>query len=409
MIKELYINKINEISLNVTQSKIDSIKKRVITKSGCRIYKDGYIGIAGTLGEATMDTWKKAEYNLKNKIEYKFEPCKDLKRTRDLREDTMSANEFLNVSEEVLQFLRHEYPDFIFGNKMKMIEKEIILRNDAGLEYKNIDKCFNIELIVKEKDSVNIFDTDLSYIGRTFNKEGFIKLAKETIGNFKNKVELPKCKKVPIVTRFFEVGSKVINELDGNKIGSKASIFEDKIGKEVFSKDFTVYVDRSSENIMVPFFDSEGSTLNEDKVKIIDKGVIKLGFTDKRTAQKYNMLNTAAASSSYDGISSVSNLNYTENIFSIGNVDKTLNEIIGDKEAIYIANMSGGDCTDEGIFSSPVQTAYLMKNGKIVGRLPEFNVRGSIYDMFGKDYLGNSKDKNYSGEEAIVIYMEINP
>lgn len=120
------------------------------------------------------------------------------------------------------------------------------------------------------------------------------------------------------------------------------------------------------------------------------------------------MLNTAAASSSYDGISSVSNLNYTENIFSIGHVDKTLNEIIGDKEAIYIANMSGGDCTDEGIFSSPVQTAYLMKNGKIVGRLPEFNVRGNIYDMFGKDYLGNSKDKNYSGEEAIVMYMEIN-
>ena len=118
MIKELYINKINEIFLNVTQSKIDSIKKRVITKSGCRIYKDGYIGIAGTLGEATMDTWKKAEYNLKNKIEYKFEPCKDLKRTRDLREDTMSANEFLNVSEEVLQFLRHEYPDFRQGKML---------------------------------------------------------------------------------------------------------------------------------------------------------------------------------------------------------------------------------------------------------------------------------------------------
>ena len=79
--------------------------------------------------------------------------------------------------------------------------------------------------IFGSRDSVNIFDTDLSYIGRTFNKEGFIKLAKETIGNFKNKVELPKCKKVPIVTKFFEVGSKVINELDGNKIGSKASIF----------------------------------------------------------------------------------------------------------------------------------------------------------------------------------------
>ena len=33
MVRELYINKINEVALNVTQSKVDSIRKKTIIKS----------------------------------------------------------------------------------------------------------------------------------------------------------------------------------------------------------------------------------------------------------------------------------------------------------------------------------------------------------------------------------------
>ncbi|MBE6051052.1 MAG: hypothetical protein E7214_10485 [Clostridium sp.] len=407
MVKELYVIKEKEISLNVTQSKIDSIKKKEVTKSGCRIYKDGYIGIAGTLGEATSDTWKKAEENLKNKVPYEFEPCKNMKRIRDLRVDNMSIEQFINVAEEFLKVLREEYSNFIFSNKIKLIEKEVTLKNDVGLDLKSIDRYFQTELMVKEKESINIIDTDLSGNARTFNKEDLLKLAKETLGNYTNMVSVPKEKKVPIIARPLELINKIVSELDGSKLGSGASIFNDKINKKVFSEKFTLYLDRSNENIMVPFFDSEGSTLEEDKLKLIDEGVIKLGYTDKRTADKYKVQNTAAASSEYDEVSSISQLSYNENIFSVNTSNKTLSEIIGDKDAIYVAEMAGGDCTNEGIFSSPVQSAYLVSGGKIVGRLPEFNIRGNIYDMFGKDYLGVSKEKYYTGENLVILNMEV--
>lgn len=407
MVKELYIVKEKEISLNVTQSKIDSIKRKEITKSGCRIYKDGYIGIAGTLGEATSDTWKKAEESLKNKVPYEFEPCKNMKRIRDLRVDNMSIEQFINVAEEFLEVLREEYSNFIFSNKMKLIEKEVTLKNDVGLDLKNIDRYFQTELIVKEKESINIIDTDLSANSRTFNKEDLLKLAKETLGNYTNIVSIPKKKKATIIARPLELINKIVSELDGSKLGSGASIFNDKINEKVFSEDFTLYLDRSDENIMVPFFDSEGSILEDDKLKLIDEGVIKLGYTDKRTADKYKVKNTAAASSEYDEVSSISKLSYNENIFSVKLSNKTLAEIVGDRDAIYVAVMDGGDCTNEGIFSSPVQSAYLVSGGKVVGRLPEFNIRGSIYDMFGKDYLGASKEKYYTGENLMVLNMEV--
>lgn len=49
---------------------------------------------------------------------------------------------------------------------------------------------------------------------------------------------------------------------------------------------------------------------------------------------------------------------------------------------------SGGDATPDGHFATPVQMAYLMEDGELVGRLPDLNVSGSFYDMLGKDYLG---------------------
>ena len=50
MVKELYQTILRETSLNVTSGEIDSIRKKSITKSGCRVYRDGFLGIAGTLG-----------------------------------------------------------------------------------------------------------------------------------------------------------------------------------------------------------------------------------------------------------------------------------------------------------------------------------------------------------------------
>ena len=61
MVKELYQIKVNEVTLNVTNSEIDSVRKKNLTKSGCRVYDNGCIGIAGTLGEPTEETWQKAE------------------------------------------------------------------------------------------------------------------------------------------------------------------------------------------------------------------------------------------------------------------------------------------------------------------------------------------------------------
>ena len=56
MIRELYQQITHEVCLNVTVGKVDSVRKKNITKSGCRVYEDGCIGVAGCLGQPTEET-----------------------------------------------------------------------------------------------------------------------------------------------------------------------------------------------------------------------------------------------------------------------------------------------------------------------------------------------------------------
>ena len=44
--KRKYIKKLEEISINIVQSNIESIRKKNITKTGFRVYENGFIGIA---------------------------------------------------------------------------------------------------------------------------------------------------------------------------------------------------------------------------------------------------------------------------------------------------------------------------------------------------------------------------
>ena len=78
--------------------------------------------------------------------------------------------------------------------------------------------------------------------------------------------------------------------------------------KEIFSKDFTLSIDRSKNNILTPFFDKEGTTVENDICPLINKGILEKPYTDKKSANQFNFPLTAAASGNYDDVPSLSNI-----------------------------------------------------------------------------------------------------
>lgn len=225
---------------------------------------------------------------------------------------------------------------------------------------------------------------------------------RQQIKAFNNSVELPDLEKLITVISDDSFTQKVFESLNGEALGRKTSIFSNKLATKAFSDKFTLYADLSDEGYLVPFFDAEGSTLENNNSMLIENGVILRGYTDKKNSKEFGFVNTASASARYDDVPTLGRVNV-----SVKKSDKNFVELVEDELVIFPVFASGGDCTNDGDFATPVQMAYLMQNGKYIGKLPEFSVSGNIYEMFGDDFIGVSKDKFAFNQNLALCRMKI--
>ncbi len=157
MVQEKYTEKSRQINLSVTNGEITSVIRKSITKSACRVYENGCIGVAGKLGEADGELMNQAAENLKLGIPYEAEATAGKKRKEHYECGSFSVEDndrFLKEAEEVLGILKKEYPQIIFGNKIRLAESGTELVNDAGTELVCSDRYLSMELLVKHVDSV---------------------------------------------------------------------------------------------------------------------------------------------------------------------------------------------------------------------------------------------------------------
>lgn len=116
-----------------------------------------------------------------------------------------------------------------------------------------------------------------------------------------------------------------------------------------------------------PFFDAEGVVNNEYRYALIEKGVIKTPYTDKRTARKFNLPLTGNSDSLYDGVPEVGFINH-----KIEESQKTLKELLSGEIGIFVMVSSSGD------FAAPVQCAFLFDGERLIGKLPELQLSSNI-------------------------------
>lgn len=406
MIKEKYINRVKEISLNVVQTEVESVRKKDILKTGLRVYDKGYIGIAGGLGRVDEEELeRRAIDNLSLKVPYPYNPSKELKKEVDYREDVPSDEDFVNEIDELLNILKDEFPDFTFSNKINITEVETRLVNSMGLDLGYKDRLVLGQLIIKEKASANVFDALALYIERQYRRELFLNIIRETLEAYRNPVKLPKEGKLPVIFMNYDITpvSKLIDELNGYKVGTGASLFKDFMGKMKFNENFTFYQSAEREDLLdAQFFDAEGVVNEGFKYALIENGRIVSPYTDKKTAHKFNLPLTGSASGEYDKVPSLSPRNY-----KIEASDKTLKELLNGQLAVAVVIASGGDFTADGVFGTPVQLAFLSDGERLIGRLPELKLSGELYSMFGEDFIGKSKDKSFLGQNALAINLDV--
>jgi PmbA protein len=387
MTKETYTLIKDEVSVKVTASVPESLRTKRIKRTGLRVYQDGCLGISGYMGEVgAEDALKRAQAALAYKIAYPCEPSANLARTVTIGAKPFTPEALDAEVAALLAALRKDFPQFVLSApSIKSGTYTEALSNDAGLDLLSSIILHEFVFLYKLNTSSSIMDGWFAYGGKDYDRQAFLAYAGETLNAYLNEVQLPSEGRLPV---FFDdteglVKSIFSRELSGMTFGSGGSLFSGKAGQKLFNEGVTLF--NSRQNDYLPFFDAEG--VCAEGFKYIENGVLRAPYADKKTAARFGYTSSGNADAAYDGTPSSDS-----GIMKLQHQAKTLKEMQGGAPAVFISMASGGDFTNEGGFGTPAQVAFLMKDGKLVGRLPQLQLSSSVYDMYGKDFLGVSAD-----------------
>lgn len=388
MTKETYTLIKDEVSVKISASAPESLRNKRIKRTGVRVYKDGCLGISGYMGETgAEEAARRAEAALDYKITYPCKPSGNLVRSVTVGGKPFTPEALDAEALAILAALRKDFPQFALSSPfIKSGTYSEALKNDSGLDLFSAITLHEFVFLYKMNSSSSIMDGWFAYSGQEYDRGAFLAHAGQILGAHLREVPLPKEGKLPVFFVDTDCPAKTIfgRELGGMNFGSGGSLFSGKTGQKLFNEGLTLFNSRAEDHL--PFFDAEG--VCAEGFKYIENGVLRAPFADKKTAAKFNFTPSGTADAVYDGTPAADT-----GAMKIQSQAKTLKEMQGGEPAIFVSMASGGDFNSEGGFGTPAQVAFLMKDGKLVGRLPELQLTSSVYEMYGKDFLGVSSDK----------------
>lgn len=397
---EKIINRTSSRCLNITASKVDSLRINNDLENTVRVYDNGMIGVEGALGNVGFDKLEQsAKAKLQQSIPYPETHDRPIKQSIDSTKHILSDKEFIPVISKLLDKLASDNTEFLFSNKILINSTDKTYENSDGtvLAYKG--NQFNCGLALKYKGSSNIMDEFYGCESDYFDAEEICRDVKKQCDAFLNPLPHIEDDEAVIISGY-EPLQHAISHFVADLYFNKASLFDGKLGQKIFNDKLNLVIDRSPERqLNIPFFDTEG-VVNEDYINyLIKDGVLTKLITCKKSAAQYNTDNLGCAGAEYNGVPQASGGG-----LDVLSTAKNLSELISGK-AIYLSYTSGGDMTPSGEISMPSIVSYLYENGKLIGKLPEFTVTGNLFDILGENFIGVTEHGLYEfGRRKYIVY-----
>ena len=402
MEKEFIKNIEKSVTLNVTGGKIDSFRRKDKTTGTVGVYENGCIGVAGCLGEPNEEELtERAKEALEFGIPYP-EALEGPLEAEELHEkEIIPVPQLIPMMQHLLDRIAEECPRFAVSNKISLTDTRREYRNSKGRRLISSGSVLSIELIAQDRGSGNLFDTGLFWSGADYDEEKVLAEFKREYDAFYRHADIEPGR-YPVVMSADIMLYRFIRHFVGDLYAAGASLLSGKLGEKLFSEKLTVKNDMDPTTAFGScFFDAEGCTAPDLRPSFIEKGVLRGLLTTKKTAASCGLPNLGSASAAYDGVPDI----------GLGGLyfEKTaenLRELVPGR-SIMVLIAEGGDATPEGHFATPVQMAYLMENGELVGRLPEIGIGGDFFDLLGKDYIGSVHDLPFRGSVLSAFEMDV--
>ena len=402
MEKEFLTQTSRSVTLNVTAGRIDSFREQDETSGTIRVYGGGFLGVAGCLGQPNEDALtQRAAQALSLEIPY---PCAlggPLVQEELHEEEIIPVPEFIPAMQAFLDRLGEACPRFAFSNKISLNGQKSTYENSQGRRLVSSGRNIAIELIAQSRGSGNLMDAVFAYCGSHFDPDTLLAQFKAQYDAFYRPADLAPGR-YPVVWEAMGLFESFLPHFSGEMYASGASLLSGRLGQPVFSEKLTLRDDRNPKtNPGCRFFDAEGCVAPGLRPALVEGGVLTGALTTKKSAQRFGLPNLGTAQAEYDGVP-VPGL---YRLF-LEPTAKSLADLVPGR-AIFVGYVSGGDTTPDGHFATPVQLAYLMEDGKLVGRLPELNVGGNFYDLLGRNYLGAVQGDPMEDSVSCAVMMDV--
>lgn len=404
---ELLKKKTRSACANVTGGAVDSLRLKTETSTTVRVYDNGFIGIAGKIGDADEEALKKeAVKNIERKIPYPDLPDKPLYKSINVKKDIVSDEKFLPYVKDLFKRVADENPAFIINGKAYLNEMESAYSSGTGRDLSYKGNSIELDVVFKDKSSANIMDGSFFAEDDKLIGDDFAEDVKTKLDAYLKQVPHVDGDKMPVIMSgaYFTF---IIQHFIADVYCNGVSLLNGKLKTKVFHDKFSALINLDPEKrIGIEFFDTEGVAFDDYKSYIVKNGVMEKLFTTKFTAQKYGVENLGSAYADYADAPGLSGRG-----FAIERTAENLEDILKGREAIFLDVSSGGDMTPDGNMSLPSQLSFLYRDGKLVGRLPEFALCGNVFDVYGKNYLGacslGSLFKTAERETVVVAEMNV--
>lgn len=262
---------------------------------------------------------------------------------------------------------------------------EASLLNTSGFKgsYEKTYYSFSVSATRVKNDEISDISEYLSLNSTNLNIDKAVNLLLEKLELSKNNAniengEYPIIFSPKAMRNFMQI---LLNGFNGKLIEKGVSPIIDRIGKKCGSELLTVIDNPLSEEMLSSQpFDDEGLELQ--KIALIDKGVIKQGIFDLKTASKLSVQSSGAARRSYSSMPSPS---FSNLIVMPGNSSEE-QMIKSIKKGIYADQFLGAGQSNimAGEFSANLDLAFVIENGEKIGRVKDKMISANVFDMISK-------------------------
>lgn len=385
----------SEESLNVevVAGHVNSSRNKNISKKGVRLFENNKIYTTSFVGDITdAELVKKAQGTKSVGIPYEYDlPTFEKMSVVDEKSLEVPLTKIMETIERTQERLRPFSNEFVFNGKFNRSINTVTLVNESGVKLEKKYADSEWYYLFKKVGSPNLMDGYFEGNSRMLSLDSVDEVLNKNLPYLEayNKEIKFQNGKYPVL--FLEGGltGKLSESLRADKYCEGAALYSGKIGKLIFSKDFSLYdVNYSPEHSLYRQFDEEGTIRKTTRLPLIENGVMKNVIADLRNAKKYGVEATGNGMRSFDSAVGIG-----FNSLVVGAGKRSTQEILKSLDNCVVVFMGhGGDFTDKGEYSTPLQLSYLVQKGEIIGRLPQLTVKTTTEDMFNHRLIEIASD-----------------